>query len=239
MSDEEKPPEPEPLPSFGDLRRSRGDESGSELVKRGRGRPLGSKDTKPRTVTERFRKSQALKSWKNGKYAQLATTEEGRLELLRRIDPTLPALIEQAVAAVGGNLEGFQQTGAVALVELEVLRRVLMDQIHDDGVVVEDVTRDIKSKEEIPTETIRLKAHPLLDHARRLHKELGFTATDMRVTKKSQGAGNVDDAKAALLRRKALLQSGRRRMNAPAAPPGIPGKGLPIDVTPAHVAKRR
>lgn len=202
---------------------SEGEGAPEAPAKRGPGRPKGSRDRKPRKAVEMtpaLRRAQALRAFKNGKFAKLATLAEGRMEILRRLHPELPELIEAAIDAVGGDLEEWQKTGALSLVELEITRRALVDRIHEDGVIVQDVTRDIKTKEEVPTETIRLKAHPLLEPARKIHKELGFTADDMRLTKKSRGAGDVDDAKAALLRRRVLLQQGRARMAAP------------IDVTP-------
>lgn len=210
------------------------------------GRPLGKKDSKPRTLSDRAHKANAIRAWKNGTGSHhptkgLVTEREGRLAVLARIDPTLPALIEAAVKAVGGDMEDWQAMAASTLVEMEVLRRVCMDAIHRDGVVVEDVTvqvaRDAAGGLQRDPETgriirgdadenavIRLKAHPLIEATRRFHTTLGFTGEEMRMTKRSRGAGAVDDAAAALLKKRALLQAGRGRMLPPPEPIDVTGK---------------
>lgn len=166
-----------------------------------------------------------VRSWKHGRKAKTVTPYEGRMAQLRKIHPELPEIIAATVAAGAGNLEKLQQLGLQALAEMEVLRRMSVARIYEDGVVVEDhtITRE---GEVVGT---RKKAHPLLETTQKFHDTLGFTAEQMELTAKAQGQGQKDAAMTAYLDRMAMLRSAPKgRMVAPARR----ALAEPIDVTP-------
>ena len=166
-----------------------------------------------------------IRRWRHGGRSKVVTAYEGRMAQLRKIDPELPEIIAAVIAAGAGDLEKLQRLGLQALAEMEVLRRLSVEQIHRDGVVVEDQVLDRDGK----VVGTRKKAHPLMENTRHFHDVLGFTAEQMQLTAKSRGQGEKDAAMTKLLARQAMLRAADKSRMPP--PPKSLADGA-IDVTP-------
>ena len=160
-----------------------------------------------------------VQAWKHGRYAKSVTLIEARARKLSEKDPDLVYLTEGFREALEGSLDGSNSVAALSLAETESRRRKVSDQINEDGVVLEEVLFD-KNGEIVGS---RKRAHPLLEVERALARDLGHTAADMQLTKKSRGEGAKDEALAAMLRRDAQLRGWSKEGMAP--PPALPPGG--------------
>lgn len=144
-----------------------------------------------------------VQNWKHGRYAQTATLIEARARDLSERDPELVPLTEGYLDALEtGSLDAPNAVAALSLAEQESRRRRVADRITKDGETLEELLFD-KDGNEIGR---RLRAHPLLEVEKGLVQNLGHTASEMQLTRKSSGEGRKDAAMAALLRRDALLR---------------------------------
>lgn len=143
------------------------------------------------------------RNWKHGRYAQTVTAVEGRRAKLAEKDPEFVDVFDAyAEALTTGDLSQPNAIAALSLAEAEKRRRQVSDTITEDGVTVVEELFDNAGRKIGE----RLRAHPLLEHERALSKDLGHTATDAQLTKKSRGEGAKDEALATMLRRDALLR---------------------------------
>jgi hypothetical protein len=150
-----------------------------------------------------------------------------RIELLRKLHPDGPEILAAAIAAVaGGDFEPYELAGAQALAEAEILRRAGVDAIQEKGVIVKEIRVERGPDGQEIARTEKWKANPLLDHVRRFHPVLGFTAEEMQITRRGRGQGARDAATTRLLERAAMLREAIK------ATPMLSPAPDPIDVTP-------
>lgn len=127
-----------------------------------------------------------------------------------------PAIVEAYVLALEhGDFSALDEVTVGALTESELMRREVFEKIR---VVLEESVFDSRGN----VISTRLRANPLMDHARSLAEQLGHTAADVLLTRKSQGHGAVMDAvmdrnlkRDELLR--SLVRSGEARLPPPAS----------------------
>jgi hypothetical protein len=155
--------------------------------------------------------------WKHGLRAQVVTPLEARRAEVSKIDPDAPALFDAyAAALVDGDTSGVDQVNVVGMVETELLRRRAVDSVRERGVVIEEAMVNSEGAE-IGT---RIKAHPALEPLRWMNEQLGNTAADTQLSRKSRGEGAVNAAMAARLARDAMLRGhDKSSMPAPPSPP--------------------
>lgn len=178
------------------------------------GRPKG-------TFTEAERERVRTQNYRHGRRAGVITAERAQRARLRKLDPEAPELIEAMVkAAGGGDLDVPTRIAATAMIETEILRRRAVDAVKEDGIRVEDEMFDRDGK----VYGTRKKAHPLLEHIHRFNEDVGATAEQMQVTKKSKGEGARDDAITRMLEHDAQLRSADKSR--------FPMPGPAIDITP-------
>jgi len=113
-----------------------------------------------------------------------------------------------------GNLDGMDQINATAMAETELLRRRAVDSVRERGVVIEE---SMVNSEGVEVGT-RTKVHPALEPLRWMNEQLGHTAADTQLSRKSRGEGAVNEALAARLARDAMLRS-HDKSSMPAPPP--------------------
>ena len=179
-------------------------ETGAEAV-RAAAAALGRKGGLAKSAKKR--KAVRVAALKHGRDAKALTNAEKREAMLRKIDPDAPEVLAAVRDAMAGNLEAYQRLGLEALGDAEILRRASVRSIKKRGALVKSVTTTEDGR------TIETwKAHPLMDHARRLHGILGYTADEMQLTAKSRGQGAKDAAATALLERLALLRGANKNL---------------------------
>lgn len=173
-------------------------------------------------ATEKRLAANRRNALKHGQAALVLTPEEIRKGLLEKIRPgagdILDHVFESAVAT--GDLTELGQVGARAMMETEILRRVAVVKIAEDGITVND---ELMTREgEVYGH--RIKAHPLLKPVLEMTEKLGFTAEQMQLSKRSKGEGAKDQAIVDLLEHRKRLVAARGRM--------LPEAKPAIDVTP-------
>ncbi|MEX0881213.1 MAG: hypothetical protein WEB59_07990 [Thermoanaerobaculia bacterium] len=168
-------------------------------------KPSGRVKGIPVPSSEKFARANRTKGWKHGLRSRVVTVVEGRTAQLAKLHPEAPGLMAATVQALtDGGLDEVNAIAAQAFVETEILRRKSVDRILEDGVTVRDGLID-KDGTEIGH---RLKAHPLFEPVRHMQNSLGYTGAEMRLTSKSRGEGDRDDAiTKRLLERRAFLQA--------------------------------
>ncbi len=182
---------------------------------------------KPYTVSLAVRAANAKRPLKTGAHAKTMTREQVREALVEKIAPGASEILDNvfADAAETGNLRGVNLAGARALFETELIRRAMVKTIAVDGVLVDDDMIDRDGN----VYGHRTKANPLLEHVTKMAEQLGFTAEQMQLTKKSRGEGLKDKALTDLLEHRAKLSALKAGM-----PPPRPALPEPIDVTPTR-----
>jgi hypothetical protein len=165
---------------------------------RKRGRKKRWKLTPARAAANRVR------AWKHGLRAQVVTQKDVLRALFARLVPGGPEVAEAYVAAMEhGDSSGLNEIAVVAMSQSELVRREVVREIRERGVLVED---DLVNSE---GEAIgkRIKANPLLEPLRHFDERLGHTAEQLQLTRKSRGEGAVNAALAFRLQRDAQLRA--------------------------------
>ncbi len=147
-----------------------------------------------------------MASYKHGLTARVVTAKDALRYRLEGIDPNAPQILEAFVKAIGGDARALDAIMADGMASTEVVRRKMLDEIERRGVVVEDVMIGSDGKEL----GRRVRANPVLEPLQKANEQLGMTAADLRLTKKSRGEGERDDALASALRRDAQLRAGNK-----------------------------
>jgi hypothetical protein len=146
---------------------------------------------------------------KHGRYSKLYVGPreivEARIDRLRKLDPAAPDIYRAIEdAQEGRGLDGVDAVQRVALLEGELVRRRMVDDVRSRGVVLEESLFDKDGR----AVGARVRANPLLEPLAKAQEAVGATADQMRLTKKSRGEGARDDATAAFLARDADLRAG-------------------------------
>lgn len=180
------------------------------------GRPKGSKNPLGWEASALARREVRTHGLKHGKFAKVLTPEEIKEGLLRQIHPQAPELFRTVfkAAATGGDLDEYSQLSAEGMVQTALLRGHAIEKIVEDGIVVEERGYDAQGQ----TKVIRRKAHPLLERVIQMSEQLGFTAEQMQMTRKSRGEGEKNAAVTAMLTRRTLLRSADKGRMLPPAP---------------------
>lgn len=169
---------------------------------------------KGKRASPRARAACRANPWKHGRYAVTVTRREvARFDLEMKI-PGAAAVAEAYHAALDGDMSALDPIAARALTESELLRRRLVDDVGSRGVLV--------AEDQFGTDGrvvgSRLRAHPGLEAIGRFAEQLGHTAEDMQLTRKSRGEGARDAAIAARLARDEMLRSFPKDGMAPPPP---------------------
>jgi hypothetical protein len=168
----------------------------------------------PVPSTPRFRAAARVAGWKHGKYARVVT---GREATEAQIDRKFGHGTAEMIAAhMDCDPQGLERVGSIALAQKEIIRRQIVQGIFEKGVLVEEA---MVGSDGEPVGS-RLKAHPGLEPLRHLDEQLGHTADQQQITKKSRGEGAVNAAVAFRLSRdQALRALDEKRIALP--PPAI------------------
>ncbi len=143
-------------------------------------------------------------NFKHGKNAEKVTMEEALTRNLRRGHKNLPELIEAYAKAVAQSSPLEVDPVVVAgLATKAVMRMQIMEAIQEKGLLLDDQFFD-KDGNQIGART---KANPLLEQLRWVDEQLGLTANDQQITRKSSREGAKDAALTRELERRARLQN--------------------------------
>lgn len=142
---------------------------------------------------------------KHGRRAEVVTQDEVTRYRLEKIDPDAPELIEKYTRAIGGDLSELDSLVAAGMASKEIIRRKLVEEIGARGVIIEEVFVGEDGK----ILGRKIKANPVLDHLKHTDEQLGLTAEQAQLSRKSRGAGAVDAALAARLLHNARLRAYR------------------------------
>jgi hypothetical protein len=139
-----------------------------------------------------------VRAWKHGKYAKVVSQRFGqRATTDRMFGPGAGEVIERNVAAItGDDPEATLPLHAIAMSEMELMRRQFVDEVRKRGVLVEEALVD-KEGNSVGT---RVKANPALEPMRHFNEQLGHTADQLQITPKSRGQGDRAAAQAAAFR---------------------------------------
>lgn len=157
--------------------------------------------------------------------AKLKASDMTELDVLRyrlsQYDPDLPEVFERCIegyikAISGGDLSALDEERAAAFATKALIRKKAAEGILEKGAMIEEEQFD-KDGDFVG---LRVKAHPLLEPLSKLDEQLGYTAEQERLTKRSQGQGARDDALAARLRRDVQLRAANK-LGLPAPDPEI------------------
>jgi hypothetical protein len=173
-----------------------------------------------KAVTSPLKRASARRAaLRHGRRAETLSPEEVRVGILRKVHRDAPEVLQAAADAIKGDYTAYERIGFQALAEAEILRRAGVEGIQKRGVMVKEVRT-----EQDGSKTERWKANPLLDHVRRLHAVLGFTAEEMQLTKKARGQGAKDAAVTRVLERAAMLREASR------STPMLPAPAIDVTV---------
>jgi hypothetical protein len=158
-------------------------------------------------MSAKFLFAQRVRSWKNGARTKKGETPltAGQVRLARlnwlqsKEAKELLELFRLAIEE--GDLSALARVQVTAIAELEVLRREAVNVIHEKGMMVQDEVIDSEGRV-IGT---RQRANPLLSHLENINEQLGLTASQLMISKKSRGEGAVNAATAVLQARRAML----------------------------------
>jgi len=140
---------------------------------------------------------------KHGRCAEVVTDAEITRYRLQKIDPEAPELIEKFARGIGGDTSALDGLLAGGMASKEIIRRKMVEEIAERGVVIEE--RLLNSEgEEVGR---RVRANPMLEPLKHVDEQLGYTAEQARLTRKSRGEGARDDAIARALKRDARLRA--------------------------------
>jgi hypothetical protein len=169
--------------------------------------------------TEKSRAASRTNAWKHGKYAKVVSQRFGqRAELERTFGSGAADVIERNVLAItGDDPEATLPLHAIAMSETEFIRRKLVDEVRDKGVLIAE---DLVTAEGTSL-GVRQKINPVLEPLRHFNEQLGHTADQLQITKKSRGEGAVNEAMRFRIERDAQLRQldrpHRRALPPPAA----------------------
>jgi hypothetical protein len=123
---------------------------------------------------------------------------------MRKINPDAPEIMESYAAQLTtGDTSGVDALTVAALTETELVRRGAYREIRERGVIVQEAI--IGPDGQVRSDVVRLKANPAMEYALKLSEQVGATADQMRLSRKSGGEGAVNDALAKRLARNAML----------------------------------
>ncbi|MDQ5870618.1 MAG: hypothetical protein M3547_00210, partial [Acidobacteriota bacterium] len=163
--------------------------------------------------TPRSRAASRANAFKHGGRAEVVTPLDVQRERLRRISPDAPEIIESYAAQLStGDTSGVDALTVAALTETELMRRETYRTIREKGELIKEAV--IGPDGNVRLDVVKLKANPLMEHARWQSEHVGATADQMRLSRKSGGEGAVNDALAKRLARNAMLMG--------ADPDGLP-----------------
>lgn len=159
---------------------------------------------KGKRASARARAACRANPWRHGLRAVSVTRREvTRYDLERKIPGAADVFDAYKSAVENGDVSELDPISVRALVESEVLRRRLVDEVGSRGVVVEEDLFGADGR----VVGSRLKAHPALEPIGRLSEQLGHTAADTMLTRKSRGEGARDLAIVARLARDVVLRA--------------------------------
>jgi hypothetical protein len=166
---------------------------------------------KGKRASPRARAACRANPWRHGLRAVSVTRREvTRYDLERKIPGAAGVFDAYTSAVSNGDVSELDPISARALTESEVLRRRLVDDVGSRGVVVEEDLFGADGR----VVGSRLKAHPALEAIGRFSEQLGHTAADTMLTRKSRGEGFRDLAIAARLARDELLRAADKSLMA-------------------------
>lgn len=191
-------------------------------MKRGPKKKPGRKRGRKVPATPAMLAASRANAWKHGRYARVVTREEATLARVRKRSPEATAIYEAVVEAQSnGNMAAMDPVIANAIAESELMRRQAVDEVQTRGVLVrEDL---VNADGQVIGH--RLRQNPAAEVALELNKQLGATAQDQLLSRKSRGEGAVDTALAARLARDLMLRQADKSRMPPPAP--IETKALP------------
>jgi hypothetical protein len=161
----------------------------------------------------------AVTHGRTAKVVTVVEVVEARRRALAKIDPEAPAIAKAYQDALeGGGMEGVDALNVGDMTENRIIRKRLVNRVLEDGPIVEEHVIGKNSEGEPEVIATRLRAHPGLADVHAFNAELGITAADMQVSRKSRGEGEKDAAIAAMLRRDAMLRSTPKDDMPPPAP---------------------
>jgi hypothetical protein len=148
------------------------------------------------------------------------SADQIRRAKLKKAHPDAAALIEgYARALIDGDLSKIDPVSVTALAGTEIIRRMAEDEVHSRGVLIEEALLDSRGN----AVGIKVKANPAVEALISINEQLGHTAEDLQLSRKSRGEGARDAAVAMALRRDALLRSlDKNRMALPPERPQLP-----------------
>jgi hypothetical protein len=135
-------------------------------------------------------------AWKHGLRAQVVTRREVLGVALDRKIPGATAACDAYLAAAEGEFAALDPLHVEAMAESELLRREMVREVQERGVLVEEALIDKDGR----AAGTRIKANPVLEPMRRFSEILGHTADQLRLTPKSRGEESKSVALAAAFR---------------------------------------
>jgi hypothetical protein len=192
------------------------------------GQPAATADYKARReefVTERRQKRahemtparilrNRMNRFKSGRRAKTVTPLDYIKFRLGRVSKDLPDVLEACFEAQMGNHSKLDQEIAKRLAANFILHDMMLARIMRQGAAVKEPILDSKGRRV----GYRVKPHPLLDATLSLGEQLGVTAEQARVSRRSRGKGARDDAITEALMRDARIRAAKNLQLPPAVP---------------------
>jgi hypothetical protein len=148
-----------------------------------------------------------MNSYRSGKRAMTVSSVDYIKYRLGRVSKDLPAIIDACFEAQRGNLKPLEQETAKRIASSFILYDMMLKRVMNEGVSIKEPILDAQGNRT----GYRRKAHPLLDAIGALADQLGLTAQQACLSRKSRGQDQRDAAiTSALLSRDARLREARR-----------------------------
>ena len=142
-------------------------------------------------------------AFKHGLYAKSVTPDEVLRYRLARADPELPGILDAYLEAQKGNLSPLDLEIAKGFAEKRLVRNQVVMRILREGVEIEEPILNSQGRRV----GNHIRANPLFDALKSLDEQLGITVEQARLSRRSRGQGERDDAVSAALLRDARLRA--------------------------------
>jgi hypothetical protein len=133
-------------------------------------------------MTEARRRANAVRNWRHGLRSRSGITSRDVLRAkLQRTLPGAAETIDAYISAANGDTKATDALAAKAMAETAIMQQLTMEDVLTRGPITEEPM--VSQEGEIVGS--RVRAHPGLSALRHLHEQLGFTAEQLMLTRKS------------------------------------------------------
>lgn len=146
-----------------------------------------------------------MAAWKHGRRASVVTDAEAFRYRLKKADSELPDLVNQYIRAMSPNISEPELEVVLGLTALAMIRKDLLKRIKKRGVEIKEPIFNSAGKK-IGT---RIKANPLFKALHHVDKQLGITADDAGLSRRSQERGGERHAVVTAAFREARLRAAK------------------------------